>query len=413
MGGDDVNTRDLAIIGAGPIGLETAAGAVEAGLDVLVLEAGPVAAGLEAWGHVPLFTPFGMNAGPLGRARLEAAGLGLPEEDRILTAGAFRARYLLPLADSLRGALHLRTGSRVVSISRRGHLKTEGLGDTERERDSFRLLVESDGREEEIYAERVIDASGTYRHPNWAGPGGAPARGERRWRRTLDYGLPDVEGVRRDDFASARTLVIGAGHSAATTVLALTRLARDAPHTRFVWATRTPRSAPLSPIPDDPLPERARLVERANRVALRPPEGSVRLAGVQLVEIDRHGEEFRAGFERIADGTRVDIPVDRVVANVGFSPDRDLYRELQVHECYASAGPMSLSAALLGAAGAGEVDCLKVGGFGPDVLRTPEPGFFIIGIKSYGRNPGFLLRTGYEQARDVLTLLGTGPYMRL
>ena len=57
MGGDDVNTRDLAIIGAGPIGLETAAGAVEAGLDVLVLEAGPVAAGLEAWGHVPLFTP--------------------------------------------------------------------------------------------------------------------------------------------------------------------------------------------------------------------------------------------------------------------------------------------------------------------------------------------------------------------
>ncbi len=34
-------------------------------------------------------------------------------------------------------------------------------------------------------------------------------------------------------------------------------------------------------------------------------------------------------------------------------------------------------------------------------LSHPEPGFYTIGVKSYGRAPTFLLLTGYEQARSV------------
>jgi hypothetical protein len=34
-------------------------------------------------------------------------------------------------------------------------------------------------------------------------------------------------------------------------------------------------------------------------------------------------------------------------------------------------------------------------------LSHPEPGFFIVGMKSYGRAPTFLLLTGYEQVRSV------------
>jgi hypothetical protein len=96
------------------------------------------------------------------------------------------------------------------------------------------------------------------------------------------------------------------------------------------------------------------------------------------------------------------IPVDRIVAQTGFRPDHALSRELQMHECYASQGPMKLAAALLGAGGA---DCMEQSGFGPESLLNPEPGFFLVGHKSYGRNPEFLLRVGREQVRDVFRLL--------
>jgi hypothetical protein len=101
---------------------------------------------------------------------------------------------------------------------------------------------------------------------------------------------------------------------------------------------------------------------------------------------------------------------DRVIANVGFTPDTDLYRELQVHECYASLGPMGLAAALLQHAGG---DCLAVPGQGAATLRCPEPNFYILGAKSYGRNSTFLLRTGFEQVRAVFAAVTGKPSRRM
>ena len=80
-----------------------------------------------------------------------------------------------------------------------------------------------------------------------------------------------------------------------------------------------------------------------------------------------------------------------------------------MHLCYASEGPMALASALLAArvADAGAAgDCLSQRSHGPDSLRTPEPDFFVVGAKSYGRNPNFLLSIGQEQVRDVLEMLG-------
>jgi hypothetical protein len=34
-------------------------------------------------------------------------------------------------------------------------------------------------------------------------------------------------------------------------------------------------------------------------------------------------------------------------------------------------------------------------------LSHPEPGFYTVGVKSYGRAPTFLMATGYEQVRSV------------
>ncbi len=402
--GDGGPPYGLAIVGGGPVGLEAAAAASEAGIRTCVLEAGRIAEHVESWGHARLFTPFSMNAGPAGLRLLATKRNELPGADAIVTGREFRRRYLLPLADAVHDRVSVRTGCRVIAISRALHFKGEGLGDPARAEDPFRIMFESDTGEEEVEAERVFDCSGTYGQPNWAGPGGAPARGERSLAREIEYGLPDLAGADRPLYAGLHTLVLGAGHSAATTILGLTDLSHDAAGTRFTWGTRAERASPLVAIENDELPERAALVERANAVAADPPDGSEWLPGARLAAIRREAGGYAA--ELIVRGTARTARFDRVVANVGYEPDDSPYRQLQVHECYASRGPMKLSAALLAASGGGAADCLDLGGFGPEALENPEPGFFILGMKSYGKNPAFLLRTGYEQVRDALSVLG-------
>ena len=94
--------------------------------------------------------------------------------------------------------------------------------------------------------------------------------------------------------------------------------------------------------------------------------------------------------------------MDEVVSMTGAVGDASIYRQLQVHECYATEGPIGLAATLLGAAGG---DCLVQEAAGSDVLRNPEPRFFVLGMKSYGRNNTFLLRVGWEQVEEVFTAL--------
>ena len=101
--------------------------------------------------------------------------------------------------------------------------------------------------------------------------------------------------------------------------------------------------------------------------------------------------------------------VDRVLALVGYRPDLSLFRELQIHLCYASEGPMALAAAILGAQGSDPASgkgCLDQVAHGPESLKNPEPDFYVLGAKSYGRNPNFLLSLGHRQIEDVMTLLG-------
>ena len=67
---------------------------------------------------------------------------------------------------------------------------------------------------------------------------------------------------------------------------------------------------------------------------------------------------------------------------------------------------MNLAAALLASPSA---DCLVQTSQGVDTLRTPEPDFYILGQKSYGRNPTFLMRVGWEQIDEVFSLLRSPP----
>jgi hypothetical protein len=106
----------------------------------------------------------------------------------------------------------------------------------------------------------------------------------------------------------------------------------------------------------------------------------------------------------LSNGRLEHVEVDRVLALNGSVGDASLYRQLQVHECYATASPMRLAAALLGDAGG---DCLAQQSHGPETLVNPEPGFFILGAKSYGRNNRFLLGIGWQQVDDVFGSLLT------
>ncbi|MHA6757105.1 hypothetical protein [Streptacidiphilus sp. PAMC 29251] len=119
--------------------------------------------------------------------------------------------------------------------------------------------------------------------------------------------------------------------------------------------------------------------------------------GTHVQALSPDGDRVRA---RLAtEGGPREIVCDHVVALTGYTGDASLYRQLQVHECYATGAPINLSAALLGSAGG---DCLAQPSVGIEALRNPEPHFFILGAKSYGRLNTFLLRTGYEQI-DQLT----------
>jgi hypothetical protein len=403
--------RHIAILGAGPIGLEAALYAATLGIPFTVYERGRVGEHLEQWGHVRLFSPFSMNSTPLGRRRIQTDN---PDDDppaagALITGREHVAAYLHPLAQCslLRDAI--RTETTVVQVGRQGMLKGDSQGNR-RAAQPFRLLLRQGKAERVEQADVILDCTGTYGQPRFFGAGGIPAMGENALRQQIAPGLEDVLGARRANYADRTTIVIGGGYSAATTVSNLAALAEKHPATWVIWLARCAGSQPIRRLLNDPLRERDALAVRANSLATRC-EGNVEFHPQTLVEsVEFHGPE--RGFRLIAScaGKPSTWDAERIIANVGYTPDTDLYRELQVHECYASLGPMALAAALQKHAG---VDCLSIPAQGAATLRNPEPNFYILGAKSYGRNSHFLLKTGFEQVRDVFTLITGKPDLDL
>jgi hypothetical protein len=291
----------------------------------------------------------------------------------------------------------------VVGIGRGRLLKREGIGDGSRDPVRFRVLVETPAGEQILEADTVIDATGVFGQPNPLGVGGVPAPGERSLAGAVIAGLPDVLGRDRARVAGRRVLVVGGGLSAATTVCALT----NAGCSGIVWMTRTP-VPPVPVVPHDPLPARAALAGAANGWAADTTGVVHHLTGDGVLAMARESGGFRITVAG-SDGPS-DIRCDVVVNQTGFRPDLSIHRELQVHQCYATEGTMNLAGALLGAAGG---DCMEQSGHGPESLLNPEPGFFVLGSKSYGRNPEFLLRVGHEQIRDAFRLIAGDPALDL
>lgn len=389
--------RRIAILGAGPIGLEAALAASARGDDFEVFEADSRAGGnVRRWGHVRMFTPWSMNVSPRMRAALPSApgGASLP------TGTAFADELLEPIAalPQLSGRVSLNT--RVLAVGRDNLLKHEAIGGERRAGQPFRLLVaRPDGSEAIVRADVVIDATGAYANANRLGDGGIEAVNEGAFGDRIERFVPDLRGERGAGWAGRTILLTGAGHSAQTAAAQLAELAREAPGTRVIWAVRN-RRPDWGAVAADPLPERAALAATAAGLAAGASDAVSVRPGVVTEALHARGDRIAV---TLRNGGHEQIEVDCILALNGGVGDQALYRQLQVHECYATTGPMNLAAALLGETTNG--DCLQVAAHGAEALRTSEPGFFILGAKSYGRMSRFLLQAGWRQVDDVFGTL--------
>lgn len=389
----ELRSLPVAVIGGGPVGLAAAAHLLERGLTPLVFEAGSsIGAAISEWGHIRVFSPWRFNIDAAAKRFLEPTGWEAPKASGLPTGAELVERYLAPLAATKEIAPHVQLATRVVAISRQGMDKTHSLG---REGKPFVVrTLNANGESVEHLAQAVIDASGTWANSNPLGVAGLPAIGETEAAPYLVGALPDVLGRDRERHAGKHTLVVGAGHSATNTLINLAQLAREEPGTRITWAVRGKSVARTYGGGDaDGLPARGALGTRLRELV---EEGHIDLIrGFTITEL-KPGVDGVTVMAKTAAGDQA-FAVDLIAAATGFRPDLDILRELRLDLDPGVEAPREL---------APMIDpefhsCGTVPPHGADVLAHPEKDFYIVGMKSYGRAPTFLMATGYEQVRSI------------
>jgi thioredoxin reductase len=379
----------VVVIGAGPQGLAAAAHLLERGLEPLVLEAGDgPASAVAEWGHVRLFSPWPELVDQAAARLLAPGGWAAPGQG-YPTGAEWIAGYLRPLAEALGGRVLY--GTRVTGVSRKGR---DRLVDAGRGDQPFTVRITGrDGDERKLDARAVIDASGTWRQPNPAGADGLPALGERAaaGEGLVRYQIPDFAAP--EPFAGRHTVVLGAGHSAATAIIELARIARANPGTRVTWALRrATASAATAGSAADELPERGALGIRAAKAV---DEGTVTL--VTGFRTERIGEDSAGKAVLVAEDGRELPPADTVVVLTGFRPGLEFLSELRLDLDPVLQAPRRIAPGI-------DPNVHSCGTATPTLaadLAQPEPGLYLVGMKSYGRAPTFLAMTGYEQVRSV------------
>lgn len=380
--------KRLVVIGAGPMGLEAALLGAERGYQVTVLERGRVGESLLDWGRVHFFTPFAMNVSPRVKALL---GPTAPSDDALLTGPEMVERVLVPVAHAPALAGKVQLGAQVVAVGRARTLRRDLPKNPLRAERPFRILYEQGGAEQVVEADLVLDASGVST-PTYLGVGGQPAIGERktsalRTLGALDRALPTLDGK--------RVLLLGHGHSAAHAIAWLAERAQATPGTRVTWVVRTMNQRPCVEVASDPLEERASTVRRANELAAAPPPWLTVLRRTHVESLVGDGP-VQVGLSQGRS-----LEVDRVVALTGYRPELGFLSELPLELSAVSEGARGIQEAL-----ANVTDCLKAPALGPKDLNSGEPGFFLVGQKSYGRMTAFLLQNGRAQLEAIFDLAG-------
>jgi thioredoxin reductase len=386
----------VAVIGAGPIGLAAACHLLARGEQPLVLEAGDGPGhAVRHWSHVGMFSPWEMNTDKEAMKLLRAHGWRHPEAGTYPTGRDLVAQYLEPLARLPALGPHIHYRTRVTAVSRKG---IDKVRTADRDDQPFVLRLATDGGEQLVEAKAVIDASGTWWTPNPAGADGLAALGEHDAAHRIAYSIPDVLGTARGRYAGKTVTVVGSGHSALNALIELETLRRDFPLTSLIWITRKVHvEAAFGGEAADALPARGRLGIKVRGLV---ESGAVCVySPFRIARIEQAGDSLAVtGDHGGADRT---LAVDEIIVATGFRPDLSILRELRL-----TIDPSLESSGIVGPLiDPNRHSCGSVRPHGARELAHVENGFFIVGMKSYGRAGTFLLATGYEQVRSVVAAL--------
>lgn len=391
------NQLPVAIIGAGPVGLAAAAQLTVRKQPFILFEAGDtVASNVLSWMHVRVFSPWKYNIDKAARLLLNQTSWRAPDDAELPTGEDLYNQYLKPLAtlEALRDRIYL--NSTVVSVGRKNFDKVKTTG---RQDVPFVVRVLSDGQIKSFEAKAVIDASGTWNNPNPIGSGGVYAAGEVDNSDRIFYGIPDVHGQHIERYKNKSILIVGSGHSSINAVLELGRLKEKFPSTEIHWVLRKQTVDEVyGGRENDQLPARGELGIRIEQL--------VRGGRVDVYTPFQIHDVMRSQNRLIITGTQNEkqfrLPdIDEIICNTGSRPDFTFLREVRI----ATDPSLESVASIAELIDPNIHSCGTVRPHGEKELRQPEKDFYIVGSKSYGRAPTFLMATGYEQVRSIVAAI--------
>ncbi|WP_274306979.1 NAD(P)-binding domain-containing protein [Solibacillus daqui] len=382
----------VAILGAGPVGLAAAAHLALAGESFIVLEKGAeVADNIKTWQHVRLFSPWQYNVDKAAKQLLLEAGWEMPQEDRLPTGQEIREAYLQPLANVPEIKPFISLNTTVFGISKKNHDKMKSA---RRNEAPFVIYTEQNGETKQIIASTVIDATGTWASPNPVHADSVWTSAEQKLAHKIFYGIPNVDSL-KERYTGKRIAVIGGGHSAINTILELDKLE----DVEITWILRKKRV------------EDAYGGEEKDALAARGELGSRIHALVDERKVKAFTPFYIEELSQTSDGIIIkgegpdgeqQLPaVDEIIANTGSRPDFSFLKEIRL-SIDAAVESVEALAPLIDP---NEHSCGTVRPHGELELRHPENGFYVVGMKSYGRAPTFLMATGYEQVRSIVAYL--------
>ena len=393
---ETIKSLPVAVIGAGPVGLAAAAHLQLRGIPFLLFEAGKtVAANILSWKHIRVFSPWRYNIDKAARLLLNTTSWQSPDDDGLPTGAELYNEYFKPLSELPAIKVSTMLNSKVISIGRKN---LDKMKTADREKLPFLLQVFRNGRVEQFEAKAVIDATGTWNLPNPVGSGGVYAVGEPENAKRILYGIPDI-AAEAHRYANKSVLVVGGGHSSINAILELDKLKNKYPDTEIHWVLRKKSIRDVyGGQEDDALEARGTLgikieqLVKADRVSVYTP------FQIQQI-IEKDGKLTVVGFQYQDQFALQGI--DEIISNTGSRPDFSFEREIR----------LSIDPSLESVAAIAELidpnihSCGTVRPHGEKELRHPDKDFYIVGSKSYGRAPTFLMATGYEQVRSVVAAI--------
>jgi thioredoxin reductase len=391
------NKLPVAIIGGGPVGLAAAAHLSKRKIPFILFELGnSVGQNILSWKHISVFSPWKYNIDKVAEELLLETNWQAPNKEALPTGKELVEKYFNPLSQhpSIKPYIHL--NSKVLSIGRKG---LDKMKTANRENKPFVIKTIENDQTKYYEAKTVIDSSGTWNQPNPIGSGGVHAEGEQELKNNIYYGIPNIKGENLNRYKNKNVLVVGGGHSATNTLLDLADLQKEYPHTQINWVLRkNDISVIYGGKEEDTLEARGalgiRIEELVNSTKLNV------FTPYHILKLSKNENGIQIEGER--DGINETIPnIDEIISNTGSRPDLDIIREIRI----------DLDASLESVFDLAELidpnvhSCGTVRPHGEQVLRHPEKDFYIVGSKSYGRAPTFLMATGYEQVRSVVAYL--------